>query len=111
MSVVLIPGTRVWIAANMFNVTPGMFEKVWLGVTKPPRMLIVTVCVAGSAAAATVFGRMPSGDLLSGIKSIFGSAREFVETANWRRLERFALSGMAGLRIPALHGRSEAVTC
>jgi hypothetical protein len=40
-----------------------------------------------------------------------GSAREFVETANWRRLEPFALPGMAGLRIPALHGRSEAVTC
>src|ERR1035441_2640207 len=37
----------------------------------------------------------------------YGSAREFVETANWRRLERFALPGMAGLRIPALHGRSE----
>ena len=26
------------------------------------------------------------------------------ETANWRRLERFAIPGMAGFRIPALTG-------
>src|ERR1035437_10159814 len=32
-----------------------------------------------------------------------GSAREFGETANWRRLERFALLGIAGFRIPALN--------
>jgi hypothetical protein len=41
----------------------------------------------------------------------FGSAREFGETANWRRLERFALPGMAGIRIPARSGRSGAATC
>ena len=40
-----------------------------------------------------------------------GSAREFGETANWRRLERFALPGMAGIRIPARSGRSGAATC
>src|ERR1017187_9150868 len=45
--------------------------------------------------------------LATNVGGICGSAREFVETANWRRLERFALPGMAGLRIPALHGRSE----
>jgi hypothetical protein len=39
-----------------------------------------------------------------------GCAREFGERAKWRRLERFALPGMAGLRIPALNGRSEADT-
>ena len=42
---------------------------------------------------------------------INGSAREFGETANWRRLERFALPGMAGIRIPARSGRSGAATC
>ena len=41
---------------------------------------------------------------------LLGSAQEFGETANWRRLERFALPGMAGIRIPALNGRSEAAT-
>ena len=39
-----------------------------------------------------------------------GSEREFGETANWRRLELFDLPGMAGIRIPALSGRSEAAT-
>ena len=44
------------------------------------------------------------------MRPILGSAREFGETANWRGLERFGLPGIAGLRIPALNGRSEAVT-
>ena len=30
------------------------------------------------------------------------------ETANWRRLERFALPGIGGFRIPTLNDRSEA---
>ena len=42
---------------------------------------------------------------------IKGSAREFGETANWRRLQRFDLPGIAGLRIPTLNGRSGAATC
>jgi IS5 family transposase len=37
-----------------------------------------------------------------------GSEREFGETANWRRLERFALHGIRGFRIPTVNGRSEA---
>jgi hypothetical protein len=36
-----------------------------------------------------------------------GSAREVGKTATWQRLERFALSRMVGIRIPALSGRSE----
>src|ERR1035441_5657353 len=43
-------------------------------------------------------------------ESYSGSEREFGETANWRRLELFDLPGMAGIRIPALSGRSEAAT-
>ena len=42
--------------------------------------------------------------------SFLGSAREFGETANWRRLERFCLPGMACSRIPALSRQSEAAT-
>src|ERR1039457_1518937 len=45
---------------------------------------------------------LTSGVPVSGWKE--GSAQEFGETANWRRLERFALPGMAGIRIPALNG-------
>jgi hypothetical protein len=37
-----------------------------------------------------------------------GSAREFGETANWRRLERFSLPGISEVRIQALSERSEA---
>jgi hypothetical protein len=42
------------------------------------------------------------------IESFLGSAREFGETANWRRLERFSLPGISEVRIQALSGRSEA---
>jgi hypothetical protein len=50
---------------------------------------------------------MPYIGSVNGVATNNGSAREFEETGNWRRLERFVFPGTSGAVTEALSRRSE----
>jgi hypothetical protein len=97
---------RVLAIAHPWVLPSAMRNNVGTPVAIISQINTLPACAPVNASMATLRLAMHASG--SGWFAKTGSAREFGETANWRRLERSSLPGISEVRIQALSGRSEA---